>query len=175
MPDWLQTNNGGKFHVANPAPEEIDVRDIAHALSMLCRYSGHCKNFYSVAEHCCHIYDWLPVEYKLEGLMHDASEAYLVDIPRPIKPYLNNYYDLEKRIMAVIAMKYGFPGLMTERVKEADNRILRDERYQNMMITDVPDEEWGCPLPALDITLKYWSPKRAEKEFLKRFKEIVNV
>ena len=78
---WLQTYTGIQFWPLDPRPEEIDIQDIAHALSLLCRFNGHCQRFYSVAEHSVHVSTILAPEFGLWGLLHDAAEAYLSDIP----------------------------------------------------------------------------------------------
>ena len=78
---YLSTFSGKKFYPFNPSPEQIEIVDIAHGLSMVCRFSGQCPYFYSVAEHCIHVTNVLPPSLKLEGLLHDASEAYLADLP----------------------------------------------------------------------------------------------
>ena len=83
--DWIQTMSGVIFYPLDPRPEEIRIEDIAHALSHQCRFAGHCREFYSVAEHSVRVSRELPQEFMLWGLLHDASEAYLVDLPRPIK------------------------------------------------------------------------------------------
>jgi len=84
---YLSTFTGKKFFPFAPHPHQIDIRDIAHGLSLLCRFSGQCPYFFSVAEHSIYVADNL----KLEGLLHDASEAYLADLPRPVKIGLPEY------------------------------------------------------------------------------------
>lgn len=101
--DWIQTFTGKKFYPLSPQIEDICIEDIAHALSNVCRYAGHCRDFYSVAQHCVMVSDWMP-SMKLEGLMHDASEAYLGDISRPLKhsDAMSGYREAEHRMEAVI-------------------------------------------------------------------------
>jgi hypothetical protein len=130
--DWIQTRTGKKFYPFAPRPEDIDIEDIAHALSMLCRYAGHTSQFYSVAEHSVHVAEALvlagqPKHVVAAGLMHDATEAYLVDLPRPVKNGLPGYKDAEVRLAAVIAEKFGLPPVAPPIVKEFDTRILRNE------------------------------------------------
>ena len=165
---WIQTFSGKQFWPTNPKVEDIDIVDIAHALSMQCRYGGHCRRFYCVAEHSVHVSDALPQELKLWGLLHDASEAYLVDIPRPIKPFLSNYVELEAQLMAAVVKRFGLTDElpMPAAVKEVDNRILFDEREQNMT---VPPSAWDFELEPLGIQLKYWDPAMAERVFLDTF------
>jgi hypothetical protein len=113
--DWMQTFTGMQFWPLDPRPDDVCIIDIAHSLSMLCRYGGHTTRFYSVAEHCCHMCDSATVDNKLWALLHDAGEAYLSDVIRPIKPFLTNYKEIENRLMKVICDSYSLP---TERPQE---------------------------------------------------------
>lgn len=93
----IETFTGRFVNVDNPEPESICLEDIAHALSQICRYGGHCRRFYSVAEHAVFVSKRLerrgePRHMQYAGLHHDDSEAFLGDIPRPIKPLLGNAY-----------------------------------------------------------------------------------
>ena len=165
---WLQTATGRAFWPLAPRPQDIDIVDIAHALANQCRYAGHCRKFYSVAEHSVHVARHLPPEFKLWGLLHDASEAYLVDIPRPIKPALTNYRALEDRVMAAVAEAFGLAGEMPAEVKRADNAILADEAAQLM---GNPPKAWGLTEAPLGVTVRCWSPRRARASFLTAFAE----
>jgi len=89
MNAWIQTISGRKFPLAEPDPNQIDIEDIAHALSMLCRFNGHCTQFYSVAEHSMHVSHEISNDLALAGLLHDAAEAYLGDVPSPLKKELS--------------------------------------------------------------------------------------
>jgi hypothetical protein len=173
--DWMQTFTGKQFWPADPRAEEIDIRDIAHALSMQCRYAGHCLRFYSVAEHCVLLASAIP-EQKLWALLHDASEAYLVDVPRPVKPSLPGYKELEDGIMFLVARQFGLrlgghvldrEGYIPAIVKEYDFRMLVDEKAQNML--DGP--AWGSieGVPPVGVALQFWSPPEAERQFLLMF------
>jgi len=83
--EWIQTYTGKKFWAFDAAIADICIEDIAHALAMRCRFGCHCKEFYSVAQHSVIVSHHLPPELKLWGLLHDATEAYLPDVPRPQK------------------------------------------------------------------------------------------
>ena len=169
--NWLQTYSGNTFWPLDPIADEVDIFDIAHSLSMQCRFAGHCENFYSVAEHCCWIADSLSPENKLWGLLHDASEAYLVDVPRPVKYSLVGYKEIETNLMKVICEKFGLPEEMPKEVHEADNLILNNEMQQNMK---TPPIKWDTDNgQKLDVKLKFWNPKIAEQQFLSRFNSIV--
>ena len=106
MKPYIETFSGKLFELESPN-HTIDIEDIAHALSNLCRFAGHCKKFYSVAEHSVHCSYITPQKYAKAALLHDASEAYLCDIPTPFKPYLGNYYELEEALQAEVAEYFG--------------------------------------------------------------------
>ena len=169
--DWMQTFTGRQFWPMDPRPSEIEIDDIAHSLAMQCRYAGHCNRFYSVAEHSVHVASWVakvaPRPYALAGLLHDATEAYLVDVPRPVKPFLPGYKEAEARLWNVVAERFfGYALAIPAIVHEADNRILNDERQQNM---STPPQEWAHTGDPLGITLEFWTPEQAEFQFLTTF------
>ena len=137
---WIQTASGRQFWPLDPRPEDLDLGDIAHALSNLCRFGGHCREFYSVAQHSIHVScEVQPRALKAAGLMHDATEAYLIDLPRPIKDALPEYRVAEDRLWRVIAKRYGLPEVLPEEVKEADERMLATEQRDLMA---APPREW---------------------------------
>ena len=166
---WIQTASGRPFWPMDPRPEEIFIEDIAHSLAMMCRYAGHCIHFYSVAEHCCHLHDAASEAARAHALLHDASEAYIVDVPRPIKPHLVGYREIEARIMSAVWKRFGLSETVPEEVHELDNRILMDERAQNMSPSS---QEWSLRVEPIGITLQYWTPPVAKREFLSRFVEL---
>ena len=88
---WISTYTDKKFHYLNPTEEEICIEDIAHALALTCRFGGHCSKFYSVAEHSIRVSNIVPETLRLQALLHDAHEAYLHDVPRPIKEDIPQY------------------------------------------------------------------------------------
>ena len=164
--DWCQTFTGKAFHPMDPRPEEIEILDIAHALSMVCRFCGHCREFYSVAEHSIRCSVNVPEAYALAALMHDASEAYIADVLRPIKPYLIGYKDIESNVMAVIAKKYGFQWPLPAIVKHIDNVMLYTEKRD---LLGTSPKEW-CdtttePLAEVIIPMK----DNVREIFLARF------
>ena len=161
--DWIQTFTGRQFWPMDPRADDVQIEDVAHALAMACRYAGHCKRFYSVAEHSMLLASVVAPEHKLWALLHDASEAYLVDVPRPVKPFLAGYREAEDRVMAVICQKFGLAISMPAEVKRADGAILNDERAQNMCFSR---HEWSIDPTPLGVTLQFWSPQEAERRFL---------
>jgi hypothetical protein len=173
--DWMQTYSGRKFWPLDPRADEIFIEDIAHALSMACRYGGHCQRFYSVAEHSVLLSRALPQPYKLWGLLHDASETYVLDVIRPLKPSLPGYREIEDRVIFEVAKKFGLtlgghvlnrPNYMPEIVKAYDTRILVDEKTQCM----APGLVWGTDdQQPLGVRLEFWTPEQAEAAFLREF------
>ncbi len=167
--DWMQTYTGKKFWPIDPRPEEIDIKDIAHALSMMCRYNGHCRKFYSVAEHSFIVSHFVPEEFALWGLLHDASEAYIADIVRPAKRFMPEYTKTESKIMGAVCRKFELSILQPPIVKEVDVRICVDEAKS--LMHDVSD--WELPSEGLGIErIACWSPEDAEEWFLDRFYEL---
>ncbi len=151
----------------DPRPDEVCIEDIAHALSNLCRFGGHCSRFYSVAEHCVHVSFLVAPSFALAGLLHDASEAYLVDVPRPIKPFLNGYHQAEDRVLQAIFEHVGIHGeIMWEQIKSADNAVLADEARHLMSL---PPAKWQLPEEPAGIEIQCWEPKQAKERFQKRY------
>lgn len=160
--DWMQTATGRAFFPLDPRPSEIFIADIAAALSKLCRFGGHTRKFYSVAEHCVLMAGKAPAEIALSALMHDASEAYLSDVIRPIKSSLTNYCAIEAALERVIAERFNLPFPMLPEVKRLDNAILADERDQAMTR---PPKDWRLSEPPLGVALQFWTPEKAAFEF----------
>jgi len=167
--DWIQTASGRQFWPLDPRPDEVCIEDIAHALSNQCRYGGHTKRFYSVAEHCCILAAYAPEALRFTALMHDAAEAYLVDVPRPIKKSLVIYYDLEREIEIAIANRFGLMWPWHPDVMVLDTRILTDERQQLMA---TPPIAWGTDAKPLGVTIEGLEPAIAKRRFLDLFERL---
>ena len=167
--DWMQTVSGQKFWPIDPKPEEIHLEDIAHALSMMCRFNGHCKWFYSVAEHSVYVCDLLEPKHKKWGLLHDASEAYIADIVRPAKRFIDGYKPLEYKIMAAVRKRFDLDPIEPWQVKDADNAILADEADQVM--GKRPDD-WKLPCLPSGTVIMGLTPSKAKQLFLDRAVEI---
>jgi hypothetical protein len=137
MQPYILLANGKQYWFEDPDPAVIDLDVIAGALSRLCRFSGHCKRFYSVAEHSIWVAHCVPEEDRLEALMHDAAESMVVDIPSPLKPLLKDYGDLEALAHKAVFERFGLRYPMPPSVKQADLRMLATERRDLMP----PDKE----------------------------------
>lgn len=132
---WIQTYTGRQFWPLEPAVEDVSITDITHALSMLCRFGGHSRSFYSVAEHCINVtllaVRRFPEILPIHALLHDAAEAYLVDLPSPIKHELPVYQEAEHTILRVIFRGLDVPYPAKDewdRIHEVDQIILASER-----------------------------------------------
>lgn len=131
----ISTINGKRFNPTKAEPDNIVIEDIAHALSLICRANGHFKIFYSVAQHSinCAIEAknrGLSTEIQLVCLLHDASEAYIGDVTRPLKRQLTAYIDYEKELQSTIlkALDIAEPNKEEQRiVKEIDDCLLYHE------------------------------------------------
>ena len=161
---WIQTVSGRRVDLVNPDPSTINLTDIAHSLSMKCRCNGHSHGFYSVAEHSIWVSRLLTSKLALAGLLHDANEAYLQDIPSPVKWLLPDYHIIEDRVQEAIEKKFGLELTSREHksVKRADDIMLATEARDFMCNT----EGWGLkqsPMPEL-LTLY---PRLGMESFLR--------
>lgn len=170
---WIQTYSGRRFNPTSPNPEAIVIQDIAHALSMQCRFSGHCRKFYSVAQHSVLVSYVCNHEDALWGLMHDATEAYLVDVPRPLKQSgkFQAYIDFETAMQTAVCKRFGLPDREPESVKRADKVLLATEA-RDLMGPLHPD--WIQPVEPLPFKIEAWGPQEAKDNFMKRFFDLLN-
>ena len=174
---WIRTYTGKKFYPTNPMEEHVDIKDIAHALSLLCRFTGHCKKFYSIAQHSIHVAELCPPKYRLYGLLHDASEAYMHDLATPIKERLPEYKVMENYLLAKILRSFGLDPQVPRLVKSADLSMLC---YEANSLLPLGLKGFNLPkgLPEQLGLNKHkivpWYPEKAEKEFLKKFREYSN-
>lgn len=179
MSSTILTSTGKWFDILKPDPSLIDLHDIAGALSKLCRFGGHCQQFYSVAEHSILAAEMMRKRYGNNpalirwALLHDASEAYVVDIPRPAKRQLTEYMKIEDAIQRAAAERFDLPWPMPQEVHEVDNDILSLELRAYM---PKQPEHLLPPLPPMWLTdslpTKTLSPRMAEKNFLKEAKAL---
>ena len=169
---YFRTYTGRVIHPLDPSPGEVSIFDVAHALSQICRFVGHTREFYSVAQHSVLVSQHVPREDALWGLLHDASEAYLCDLPAPIKhdPSMDVYRRAEDGLMAAVCSRYDLPHEMPRSVKLADRLLLATEFRD---VTTVDDMEWVARVcgvaPAPEFHIACWAPAFAEKMFLDRF------
>ncbi len=191
--NFIRTFTGRKFWPLNSRVEDIDVRDIAHALSLQCRWTGHTYCHYSIADHSVRVsklcekralespFENRPLRIQfardmaLWGLLHDASEAYLCDLPTPLKrvPALGDPYRVfERRLMECIAARFDLGPYLPALVKGADNVLLNTEARDLMGVPCGDVEEWRVPGSRLEETIYPMTPEHAEAEFLRRFEAL---
>lgn len=165
--------SGEYFHILYPHLSKYTIEDIAHGLSHLCRFTGHVRTFYSVAQHSVLVSRLVPEHLALQGLMHDASEAFLGDVASPLKQLLPEYKEIERRVEDNIADRFGLPRGMDPEVKRADLIALATEKRDLM-----PDSEhWPVPIGYHGVSpdpmpIKPWSPAFSRFMFLRRYAEL---
>lgn len=181
---WIQTYTGRQFHVMEPRVEEVHHEDIAHALSLLCRYNGHVDRFYSVAEHCVILSHVVPPEAQLWALLHDAGEAYVGDMSRPLKQHMQAFIGAEFRVLLRIVEHFKLTAWFLDQdnaparaaVHEADARILLNERAALMPRAT---HDWAVdklePLDLSEHPVEGWPPRKAERVYLARLGELVDL
>lgn len=173
---YIQTFSGKHFHMFRPAMEEICIEDIAHALSNICRYAGHAQCFYSVAEHSIMVSRLVDPELAMWGLLHDAPEAYIGDIPAPIKKWLPEFQALDDSAMELIAKKFELDGVtIPSKVKEADRFALVHEMHGLLNPPPISWKEAGIDRPSKICLVRCYSPEDAFDRFLYRFQEIISL
>lgn len=127
MEPWIETYSGKYVNLLDPTEESIEVYDIAHALSMQCRFGGHSEGFYSVAEHSVLVSLLVSPENRLAALFHDSAEAYLGDVVSPLKERLTEYKGIELCMLETIASKFSLDWPFDEEIKRADRAQLKTE------------------------------------------------
>lgn len=138
---WILTRGGVRFDLLNPTPDMIRPEDIAYALARICRFNGHTRCHYSVAEHSIRVAALVPAEHQLAALLHDAPEAYIGDVSSPLKALLPEYRDIEHRIWSAICKRFDISTELPQCVKQADLIMLATERRDLM---PYHTELWPC-------------------------------
>lgn len=184
--EWIATYTGRQFWPLAPRAVDVAIEDIAHALANKCRFTGHTRRFYSVAQHSVHVSHHVDAAGGVGagwGLLHDGAEAYLPDVASPVKHLLHfeipqehgpavnlSFEAVERRILWTVAEALGLPRSIPEKVWEVDRRMLATERRD--LFGEGP--EW----PALrgvrpySLTLPVYDPEEAEELFLFRWREL---
>lgn len=169
---WIQTHTGRAFDFAHPRVEDVCIEDVAHALARICRFGGH-TTFYSVAQHSVlvsrQLVSFAPV-VQLEGLLHDAHEAYVGDVVEPLKrlPGMEVYREIEDRAWRVVAKALGVRREACPAVMVADKRMCQTERQ---LLGKAP-KPWVLDVEPYDIKITPWAPAAAEEVFLLKYHEL---
>lgn len=169
---WFLSVMGRQVYPFSLRPDEVHVEEVAYSLSMLCRFNGHTRSFYSVAQHSVIVAENLPPDLQFLGLMHDGTEAYCGDLIRPIKRAIPGFARLEDRIWLAIAGRFALPEAIPPAVKLADTRALQTERRDLLAphpwpwMTDQIEDGTVLPFPEKIVP---WPPEVARRAFLDRF------
>ena len=168
--DVVTTVSGRLVHFLDPRPGEIVISDIAHSLAHQCRFTGHTRVHYSVAQHSCFVAYRAQSYYKAEALMHDAAEAYLGDLASPIKRLIPQFRYIESDLKRYIFRKYGLHSVYDDEIKKLDivalvteGRDLIDHWAHQTSFGVAPDPDMLTP----------WTAAEAKSEFLFMFETLV--
>jgi hypothetical protein len=168
--EYIETYTGRMVYPMRVQPSDICLADIAHSLSQMCRYTGHSRVFFSVAEHSVRVSRIVPPQDATYALMHDSAEAYLVDIPSPLKrlPEFAAYRAAEARAMRAVCERFNLAPVQPSSVTDADGILLATEARDLMPMKC----EWALVYAPLDTRIVPWDCATAEFEFLKRAAEL---
>ena len=172
---YVSTFLGNRFFLTNPHIDDVDVEDIAHGLAYQCRFNGQTREFYSVAQHSLMVMSLVPQELQFSALLHDAAEAYLGDMVKPLKNLFPEFSVIEARVMEIIGHRFGLDLThLDPAIKQADLIALATEK-RDLMPHSV--ETWSYlqgvfPLP---LTIQAMNPQEAKIAFLDAFNECINI
>jgi 5'-deoxynucleotidase YfbR-like HD superfamily hydrolase len=161
---------GTYFDFLDPEGSAFTIEDVAHGLSQTCRFAAQCERFYSVAQHSVYVSRIVPEEDAFAGLMHDAAEAFIGDVSKPLKDILPEYRTIEDRIEAAVFARFGVPYPLPRSVKDADLVMLATEQREVMANRD--DWDYTSGRRPLEMHIDMWSPADAKRAFLDRFGEL---
>lgn len=170
--DWCQTFTGRAIYPLDMRPGDVDILDIAHSLALQCRFTGHCRVPYSVGEHSLRVC-WELSDENLNvrrwGLLHDAAEAYMQDIPRPVKRSITGWQEIEVQIESCIAKRFNLPLPIPSEVRNMDSVLLATEARDIMA---PPPQSWGYLPDPLLRTIRPMSWRVVERQFLREAKNL---
>jgi len=170
MSTSIQTESGNFLDFLCPTPESINIHDIAHALSNTCRFGGHTVSFYSVAEHSYWCSLMVSPSHALDALLHDAQEAYVGDIPSPLKALLPDYRQIENKLETVVRKKFELPLQKSKETHLADKELCKIEARLLMQ-----PSEWSKGEDHPRVNIRCYSPLEAYNVFMNRFNELLYV
>ena len=169
-------SNGEYYDYSQPWESEYDVLTVAQALSNICRFNGHTREFYSVAQHCVEMSNLVPPNYALAALMHDAHEAFVGDVPTPLKRLLGQQFaDIDLLAQLNIATRFGIPynSLTSKVIKNADMIMLSTER-RDLLPPHFNDDVWPQLPQPITSRIVPWDCRKANHEFIKRYETLID-
>uniref|UniRef100_I2PWP0 HD superfamily hydrolase n=1 Tax=Desulfovibrio sp. U5L TaxID=596152 RepID=I2PWP0_9BACT len=175
---WFPTFSGSLFDVLDHTTRDINIRDIAHSLSMQCRFGGHCQRYYSLAEHCVILSRLVDKRLALCALLHEAAHAYVQEMSVPLRPLLEGYQELAQRIWGTVAKRFHLPATLPEAIRKSDLRLLATEIEFLLLPTPKPWLPGVRPYTLEALGIKHSKqlgllPREARQHYLERFAELV--
>lgn len=163
----IALQSGGRFDLAEPHFSTFDIVDVAQGLGAICRFTGHTREFYSVAEHCVIAASLARSDAAYAALMHDAAEAFIGDVSTPLKQLLPDYRAIERAVEAELFRRFDVPDPLPDEVKRVDRYLLEQEQRRFMQKPDFlqspfDNRPWAVNFPC-------WSPAEASRQFLAAF------
>lgn len=179
--NWMISYKGNRLFPLDLRPSDIDIEEIAHSLSNICRFGGHCREFYSVAQHSVLVADQFSVQHykplKLCALLHDATESYCGDMVRPLKQNIPQFHRIESNIWSVIAARFDLPRSIPRPIQIEDARVLITEKRDLLTHHEHQWEFPQCAFPGLEPlpdVIVPCSPKYACDMFLRAYESVVS-
>lgn len=166
--DYMTTYTGVKFWPLDPRVQEIRLEDIAHALSRICRFNGHVRSHYSVAQHAVLVSHLVPKYLALEALHHDDAEAYLADLVRPVKRHIPKYMQYERELEQVISDRFRLSFPLHSVIHDIDTRIVADEA--EALFLHVPS--WTKDYQKIGVRIRPVPAFIAKRLYLHRHREL---
>lgn len=170
---WILTCSGKRVDLLAPTAAMIDPLDIAHSLARQCRFNGHTREHYSVAQHCYLVSEMVPEDDALAALLHDATEAYVGDLVRPLKQLLPDFAEIEHKIWLAICERFNLEEELPQAVHDMDNYMLAVERRDLM---PAHPDEWPCIAGILlpEWRIKPWEAPAARIHYFSRLMSLLN-
>lgn len=174
MQPTILTSTGRTFNFLHPEQCEFVIEDIAHALSNICRFTGHPREFYSVAQHAFYVSTIVPPQHARAALLHDGTEAYLSDMSSPLKALMPAYKELEHKVERLLLSSFGLPPDLHPCIKQADLEMLATEKRDLMPPNAMDWTILDGIRPRQDLCITPWPPGMAKAFFLKRYQELTS-
>lgn len=169
---YVSTFLGNRFYLTRPHIDDVAIEDIAHGLAYQCRFNGQTQDFYSVAQHSLIVMQLVPVEHRLAALLHDAAEAYLGDMVKPLKNLFPEFSEIEARVMEIIGQRFDIDLIgLHPSIKQADLIALATEKRDLMPHSTEPWVSLFGIEPLVEI-IEPMPPQRAKQAFLNAYARV---